>query len=100
QWGHNVIAAIPGGDSAAQSLAVQPNETNPKVAGRFVGNLVSAAAAGIEAGFGVVDVTGGAAACGTDVLCLAGAPAIALGATEILHSEATIGVASEEGGKL
>ncbi len=98
QWGHNLIAPISPG--LGEALSVQPSESDARLNGRLAGNIASAAVAGIEAGMGATEVGAGAVACGTGVLCLGGAPAMALGAAEMLHAGATVAVASEEAAKL
>ncbi len=61
---------------ATQALAAQPNEPVLRTVGRAVGDVVSIGISGLEAGAGGGYIGGGIAACGTGVLCLAGAPAL------------------------
>ena len=54
-------------------LAMKPNESAAMVTGRLVGSVVSMVGGGAEATFGAATMAAGAAACGTGVLCPAGA---------------------------
>ncbi len=80
-----------------ESLKVDTDEGR---AGRIVGGLAAAVQGVVEFGAGAGAIGGGVAACGTGVLCVAGAPAIGLGAVGVVHGGGTaisgVGAAGQE----
>ncbi len=68
-------------------------ETTAFRIGRIAGGIVGLVETALLALKGSATIIGGTAACGTGVLCVAGAPAVALGVAE-LSAAAAVGVAS------
>jgi RHS repeat-associated protein len=86
QWAYNNAWMSP---QAQEALAAQPNESTAMTAGRVLGDIITMAQGVAEVTIGGGMTGGGAAACGTGVLCVAGAPAMAAGVTTMAHGATT-----------
>jgi RHS repeat-associated protein len=90
---YNIAWFIP----AHEALQVQAGESDAMMAGRVFGDVIAIGVGVGEMAGGVGIFGGGAAACGTVVLCLAGAPAMAVGATVAGSGAWTTGTAMANG---
>jgi RHS repeat-associated protein len=89
----NIAWFIPG----HENLQVQAGESEAMTAGRVFGDVLAIGIGASEMAGGIGLSGGGAAACGTAVLCVAGAPAMAVGVTVAGAGAVTSGTAIANG---